>query len=79
MESTGPIILSNCQYYWKGMNNHILQIHLAIVHCVRQKSQRAQVYPLQMTGIPDRPFEQNSNRPGLRSQCLCIRKSTYTD
>ena len=48
--------LIRCQHYWKGMNK---DIHKYINHCTlcnREKS-RTQLYPLQMTDIPDRPFD----------------------
>ena len=43
------------QYYWKGMNK---DIHKYINNCALCKREKAstQVYPLQMTDIPDRPF-----------------------
>ena len=47
--------LVRCQYYWKGMNK---DIHKYINNCLLYKREKArtQVYPLQMTDIPNRPF-----------------------
>ena len=44
------------QCYWKGMNNNICKY---IDNCAMCKRERAwtQVYSLQMTDIPDRPFD----------------------
>ena len=44
------------QYYWKGMNK---DIHKCINNCALHKKERQgiHVYPLQMTDIPDRPFD----------------------
>ena len=43
------------QYYWKGMNK---DIHKYINNCTlcKREEARRQVYPLQITYIPDRPF-----------------------
>ena len=43
------------QYYWKGMNKDIRK---CIANCILCHSEKAKVqhYPLQMTEIPDRPF-----------------------
>ena len=41
------------QYYWKGMNKDIRKY---IANCVLCRS-KIQQYPLQMTEIPDRPFD----------------------
>ena len=48
--------LIKCQYYWKGMNKDILKY---IANCVLGWWDKAKVqqYPLQMTEIPDRPFD----------------------
>ena len=55
-KSTEPIILSNINITGKGMNK---DIHKHINNCALGKREKAktQVYPLQMTDIPDRPFE----------------------
>ena len=43
------------QYYWKGMNKDIRKY---IANCVLCRHDKAKVhYPLQMTEIPDRPFD----------------------
>ena len=44
------------QYYWKGMNKDICK---NITNCALWKRHKArtQLYPLQMTDIPDRPFD----------------------
>ena len=48
--------LIKCQYYWKGMNK---DIHKYIANCVlcQWEKTKVQQYPLQMTEIPDRPFD----------------------
>ena len=50
--------LTKRQYYWKGMNKDIKSI-LQTVYFANEKKAKVQQYPLQMTEIPDRPF----NRP----------------
>ena len=44
------------QYYWKGMNKNIRKY---IANCILFQREKAKVqhYPLQMTEIPDRPFD----------------------
>ena len=44
------------QYYWKGMNKDIRKYIANCVLCRRYKA-KVQQYPLQMTEIPDRPFD----------------------
>ena len=44
------------QYYWKGMNKVIRKYIANCILCQCKKA-RAQQYPLQMTEIPDRPFD----------------------
>ena len=44
------------QYYWKGMNKNIRKYIANCVLCQREKA-KVQHYPLQMTEIPDRPFD----------------------
>ena len=44
------------QYYWKGMNKDIWKYVANCVLCHREKA-KIQNYPLQMTEIPDRPFD----------------------
>ena len=48
--------LIKCQYYWKGMNKDIRKYiaNCALCRCDKAKVQQ---YPLQMTEIPDRPFD----------------------
>ena len=48
--------LIKLQYYWKGMNK---DIHKYITNCTLCKMEkvRTQLYPLQMTDIPARPFD----------------------
>ena len=48
--------LIKCQYYWKGMNKDIRKYIANCVLCRRDKA-KVQQYPLQMTEIPDRPFD----------------------
>ena len=42
--------------YWKGMNK---DIHKYINNCAlcKREKERTQIYPLQMTDIPNRPFD----------------------
>ena len=47
--------LIKCQYYWKGMNKDIRKYIANCTLCRREKA-KVQQYPLQMTKIPDRPF-----------------------
>ena len=44
------------QYYWKGMNKDIRK-YIANCTLCRQDKAKVQQYPLQMTEIPDRPFD----------------------
>ena len=44
------------QYYWKGMNKDIWKYIANCVLC-RWNKAKVQQYPLQMTEIPDRPFD----------------------
>ena len=44
------------QYYWKGMKKDINKCITNCALCKREKA-RTQLYPLQMTDIPDRPFD----------------------
>ena len=44
------------QYYWKGMNKDILKYIANCTLCHRDKA-KPQSYSLQMTEIPDRPFD----------------------
>ena len=44
------------QYYWKGMNKDIQKYIANCVLCRWEKA-KVQQYPLQMTEIPDRPFD----------------------
>ena len=47
------------QYNWKGMNKGICKYINNCALCKRKKAM-AQVYPLQMTDIPDKPFHKIS-------------------
>ena len=44
------------QYYWKGMNKDIRKYIANCVLCRHDKA-KVQQYPLQMTEIPDKPFD----------------------
>ena len=44
------------QYCWKGMNKDIRKYITNCTLCCREKA-KVQAYPLQMTEIPDRPFD----------------------
>ena len=48
--------LIKCQYYWKGMNKDIWKYIANCILCRWDKA-KVQQYPLQMTEIPDRPFD----------------------
>ena len=48
--------LIKCQYYWKGLNKDIQKYIANCVLCRREKT-KVQQYPLQMTDIPNRPFD----------------------
>ena len=48
--------LIKCQYYWKGMNKDSRKYIANCVLCPWEKA-KVQQYPLQMTEIPDRPFD----------------------
>ena len=52
--------LIKCQYYWKGMNKDIQKYIANCVLCRWDKA-KVQQYPLQMTEIPDRPFDKIAN------------------
>ena len=54
--NTCTYCLRKYQYYWKGMNKDIRKDVANCTLCCREKA-KVQVYPLQMTEIPDRPFE----------------------
>ena len=66
------------QYYWKGMKNNIKK---NITHCALYKWEkvRTQLYPLQMTDIPDRPFHKVAIELVSDLNVSHIRISTYTD
>ena len=44
------------QYYWKGMNKDIRKYIANCILCQQEKA-KVQQYPLQMTEMPDRPFD----------------------
>ena len=54
--NTCTYCLIKCQYYWKGMNKDIRKYIANCSLCHREKA-KVQAYPLQMTEIPDRPFD----------------------
>ena len=54
--NTHTYCLIKCQYYWKGMNKEIKKYIANCTLCHREKA-KVQAYPLQMTEIPDRPFD----------------------
>ena len=54
--NTHTYCLIKCQYYWKGMNKDICKYTANCDLCHREKA-KIQNYPLQMTEIPDRPFD----------------------
>ena len=54
--ATHTYCLIKCQYYWKGMNKDIRTYIANCTLCGREKA-KVQSYPLQMTEIPERPFD----------------------
>ena len=60
------------QYCWKGMNKDIRKYIATCALCHREKA-KAQQYPLQMTEIPDRPFNRIHDWPCHRMWHLNIR------
>ena len=48
--------LIKCQYYWKGMNKDIRK-YIANCTLCRHDKAKVQQYPLQMTEIPNKPFD----------------------
>ena len=54
--NTHTYCLIKCQYYWNGMNKDIRKYIANCTLCHREKA-KVQAYPLQMTKIPDRPFD----------------------
>ena len=54
--NTHTYCLIKCQYYWKGMNKDTRKYIANCTLCHREKA-KVQAYPLQMTEIPDRPFD----------------------
>ena len=53
--STQIYCLIKWQYYWKGMNKDIRKYITQCALCHREKA-KVQAYPLQMTDIPECPF-----------------------
>ena len=54
--NTHTYCLIKCQYYWRKMNKDIRKYITNCKLCCREKA-KVQTYPLQMTKIPDRPFD----------------------
>ena len=54
--NTSTYCLIKRQYYWKGMNKEIWKYIANCTLCGREKA-KIQNYPLQMTEIPNRPFD----------------------
>ena len=54
--NTNTYCLIKCQYYGKGMTKYIRKYIIKCALCHREKA-KVQAYPLQMTEIPDRPFD----------------------
>ena len=67
--------LVKCQHYWRGMNE---DIHKSTNNCALCKRENTGISPSN-NWYTWQTVWKNSHRPGFRSQCLCIRKSTYTD
>ena len=53
--ATQTYCLIKHQYYWKGMNKDIMKYITQCALCCREKV-KVQAYPLQMTEIPECPF-----------------------
>ena len=64
-----------CQYYWKGMNKDICKYIANCALCHREKA-KIQHYPLQMTEIPNRPF--NKIAIDLVTECKTSNLETCT-
>ena len=54
--NTCTYCLIKCQYYWKGVNKDIRKYIANCTLCCREKA-KVHAYLLQMTEIPDRPFD----------------------
>ena len=54
--NTHTYCLIKHQYYWKGINKDIRKYIANCILCHREKA-KVHKYPLQMTDIPDRPFD----------------------
>ena len=54
--NTCTYCLIKSKYYWKGMNKDIRKYIANCTLCCRERA-KVQAYPLQMTEIPDRPFD----------------------
>ena len=54
--ATWTYCLIKWQYYWKGMNKDIRKYITQCALCHREKA-KVQAYPLQMTEIPECPFD----------------------
>ena len=54
--NTHTYCLIKCHYHWKGMSKDIRKYIANCTLCHREKA-KAQAYPLQLTEIPDRPFD----------------------
>ena len=66
------------QYYWKGMNKDIRKY---IANCILCRCDKAKVqqYPLQMTEIPDRPFDKIAIDLVTDCKNLNFRQQAYID
>ena len=58
-ENTHTYCFIKHQHYWKGMNKDIRKYIANCTLCCREKVKVQATYPLQMTEIPDRPFDKN--------------------
>ena len=54
--ATHTYCLIKCQYYWKGLNKDIRKYIAKCTLCLKEKAE-VQSYPLQMTEIPEQPFD----------------------
>ena len=68
--------LIKCQYYRKGMNKGSQKYINNCALCKRKKA-RTEVYPLQMTDIPDKPFDKIAIDLVSDLNISATRESTY--
>ena len=65
------------QYYWKGMKKDVRKYIANCILCQQEKA-KVQQYPLQMTEIPDRPFDKIAIDFGTECKTSTSGKQTHT-